>query len=340
MPNSYPRHLRIWERVQDNSLSPARPAVDWEGDGVRGSAGNETIFAGDAASLLRNVAANGDWGAMIGKELGAEVFNPNEAWSNQKARWLFARETLDPSPTGPKQTDAAEPFSLQWFLNIEHQRHQRRGRWIPRLLEFSKHPGETLLCIGNGLGTDWVQYARQGAAVVVCSPSADNLELMRRNFEVRGLSGRFLHSSPTCLPLDSASLDVACLGDILADAADPRGVVDEVYRVLKPGGKVLALAPAYYDVDYWYQTIFPWQRWLGWTKRVDTRVGYSARRLRRLFEGFIEHRVHKRQLRRSEVPHIWRFLPLSLLQRMFGRTLILKAFKPLSAISTQQMAAA
>jgi len=68
-------------------------------------------------------------------------------------------------------------------------------------------------------------------------------------------------------------------------------------------------------------------------------AGYSARRLRRFFEGFVEHRVHKRQLRRSEVPHIWRFLPLSLLQRMFGRTLILKAFKPLSAISTQQMAA-
>ena len=99
------------------------------------------------------------------------------------------------------------------------------------------------------------------------------------------------------------------------------------------------LPQRYDDVDYWHHAFFPWQRWLGWSKKANVQAGYSARRLRRLFDGFVEHRVHKRQLRRSEVPHIWRFLPLSLLQRMFGRTLILKAFKPLSAISVQQMAA-
>ena len=31
------------------------------------------------------------------------------------------------------------------FLEIEAQRFARRGRWIPRLLEFTKHSGETLL---------------------------------------------------------------------------------------------------------------------------------------------------------------------------------------------------
>jgi SAM-dependent methyltransferase len=269
----------------------------------------------------------------------SEVIIPIDVWSSQKARGFYAREALDSSPTGPKRTDGAEPFSLQWFLSIEHERHYRRGRWIPRLLEFSKHSGETLLCIGAGLGTDWVQFARHGAMVVVCCPSAEDLGLIRRNFQLRGLPGRFLHSSPWSLPLDNASIDVVCLGDVLADATGPRGIVDEVYRVLKPGGKVLALAPAYYDVDYWYHAFFRWQRWLGLNKKANVQAAYSARRLRRLFEGFVEHRVHKRQLRRSEVPHIWRFLPLSLLQRMLGRTLILKAFKPLSAISAQQMAA-
>jgi hypothetical protein len=51
----------------------------------------------------------------------------------------------------------------------------------------------------------------------------------------------------------------------------------------------------------------------------------------RLFGRFTEHRVRKRQLRRSEVPHLWRFLPLAVLARLMGRVLILKAFKPLSA---------
>jgi hypothetical protein len=66
---------------------------------------------------------------------------------------------------------------------------------------------------------------------------------------------------------------------------------------------------------------------------------FSARRLRRLFGAFIEHRVHKRQLRRSELPHAWRWLPLPLLERVMGHVLIIKAFKPLSAAITVPLAA-
>lgn len=264
---------------------------------------------------------------------------PNDVWANQKARALYARETLHPNPALAALPEGAEPFTLQWFLNIQHQRHHRKGRWIPRLLEFAKHSGEMLLGVGNGLGSDWVQYAREGAAVTVCSSSAEELSHIRRNFESRGLTGKFHHSAPSNLPLPNATIDVVCLGDVLFETADPQAVVQEVYRVLKPGGKVLALAPAYYDMDYWHHMIFPWLRWLGWVGPANLEAGYSARRLCRLFGEFVEHRVHKRQLRHSEVPHIWRFLPMSLLQRMFGRTLILKAFKPLSAIATQPMAA-
>src|SRR5947209_9741180 len=78
------------------------------------------------------------------------------------AHRLFAFESLtNPAAFGMEET--VEAYSLQWFLNIERQRHSRQGRWIPRLLEFAKHSGETLLGIGHGLGTDWVQYARCGA---------------------------------------------------------------------------------------------------------------------------------------------------------------------------------
>src|SRR5205085_1437651 len=50
------------------------------------------------------------------------------------AERLFANEALQSAP--PLPGDSAEPYSLQWFLNIEDQRHSRHGRWIPRLLEF------------------------------------------------------------------------------------------------------------------------------------------------------------------------------------------------------------
>src|SRR5258707_930447 len=60
------------------------------------------------------------------------------------AQKLYTAEALHPLSSSHAQ-DLPEPFSLQWFLSIENQRHGRRGRWLPRLLEFTKHTGETLL---------------------------------------------------------------------------------------------------------------------------------------------------------------------------------------------------
>jgi len=250
---------------------------------------------------------------------------------------LFAYEALDSAPP-PRAQEEVEPYSLQWFLNIENRRHSRQGRWIPKLLEFTKHAGETLLGLGHGLGTDWVQYARNDANVVVCSPSSPQLEVVRRNFEVRGLKGRFIQASPGSLPLDSASIDVAMVSSLMHGIDNPWQVAAEVYRVLKPGGKVLAVTSARYDVDYWFNTLFFWYRWLG-GKPAESKVPpehkYTGRQMRRLFQPFVEAKVYKRQLRRSEVPHLWRGIPTSLLARWMGRVLVFKGFKPVRTVAVE-----
>lgn len=289
---------------------------------MEGYPGKLRLWDGRAAALVQDLP-----------EVDSNVF----AGPHRPAEFadrLYACEALYP-PAAPAAGEA-EPYSLQWFLDIENQRHGKHGRWIPRLLEFGKHAGETLLGLGNGLGTDWLQYARHGAQVVVCSPSAEQLSLTRRNFELRGLGGRFLHSSPFALPLEASTIDVACVSSLLHEVSEPARVVGEVYRVLKPGGKVLAVTPARYDADFWFEVCFPWQRLF---RRRRDEVRFSARELRRLFGQFVEHRVYKRHLRRREVPHLWRWAPLPLLERAMGRVLVLKAFKPLSAAISLQAAA-
>src|SRR5262249_55897362 len=102
--------------------------------------------------------------------------------------------------------------------------------------------------------------------------------------------------------------------------------------------------PARFDVDFWYRTCFFWRRWLpGGLAPVNPagrRIAFTARSLRRLFGRVIEHRIRKRQLRRSRVPPIWRWAPLSVLERLMGRVLVLKAFKPLSTALPVAAAAA
>ena len=105
--------------------------------------------------------------------------------------------------------------------------------------------------------------------MLVCSSTTSQLELIRRNFEVRGLTGKFVNAHPNRLPLDSASVDVACLSSLHMGIDNAPAVVDEVYRVLKPGGKVLAVTASRYNVDFWFDTVFFWYRWLGGRVRRD-----------------------------------------------------------------------
>ena len=102
--------------------------------------------------------------------------------------------------------------------------------------------------------------------------------------------------------------------------------------MLKSGGKVIGLFPARYDAGYWQDLLLPLQ-WLYWRRPADPTDGTktSARRLRRRFAAFVKPTVGKRHLRRAELPHLWRVLPLVLLERLIGRVMVFKAFKPLSA---------
>ncbi len=254
------------------------------------------------------------------------------------AQKLYSLESLQPTPLQVRTQEVPEPYSLQWFLDIENQRHSKHGKWIPKLLEFAKHSGEKLLGLGHGLGTDWVQYAQNGAAVIVCSPATPQLELVRRNFELRRLHGRFIQAEPTCLPLEPSSIDVVCISSLHHGIDEPEKVIEEVYRVLKPGGKVLAVTPAFYDVDYWVRTLFFWNRWLQPNRgknplRCKRRL--SSGQVQQLFHRFSEINVRKRQLRRPEVPSVWRWIPLPILARLLGRVLVLKAFKPVRELTIE-----
>lgn len=258
----------------------------------------------------------------------------SEGASSEPSETWFVQEALRPRPRGL----LPEAYSRAWFERVELLRHGRHGEWMPRLLEFVKHPDETVLGLGDGLGTDWAAYARHGARVIVATSSAEQLSLVRRNFEARGLAGQFLLTAGE-LPLPSASIDVVNLNGLWSGCPGLEEWTGEIFRVLRPGGKVLAVLPAHYDARYWAAIFFPWRRWH--RSRPDDRchAGFTSRVLMQRFERFRDHRIHKRHLRRSELPHVWRLMPLSILERFMGRVLILKAFKPLTVVTSVSVAA-
>jgi len=245
---------------------------------------------------------------------------------------LANRELLRP-PTHLRTHRGLEPFSSAWFDELEQKRYARHGTWLPSALEFGRHPGESVLLLGPGLGSDAVRYQQQGTEVTIGITSHDHPDLIRRNLARHGLDVRIVSITATELPFASGAFDVVVWNALHTQSPESAPLIEDVFRVLKANGKVIGLFPARYDTGFWQDVLLPLQR-LYWRRSPDptTAPKHSARELCKRFAQFTDHRVYKRHLRRSELPHLWRVLPLILLERLIGRVLVLKAFKPLPAI--------
>lgn len=257
------------------------------------------------------------------------------SYTTDQSRYHFLLETLGRNSSNCTH----EPYSLDWFLEIESIRYSRHGSWLPRVLEFSKHSGEKLLGIGSGLGTDWLQYAKSGAEVSICSPDADQRYLIQRHFDLRGYKGQFFQLAKNTIPLGASSIDVVFLTSLLQLNIDPSSIIEEIFRVLKPGGKVLAIARSYYDVNYWCYRWLPFHGHKGEQSGEKEPVALKRKHLKQLFNRFAEHHYYKRHLRRSDLPHICRLLPLPMLERIMGKYMVIKAFKPVSSVKQTSQAA-
>ncbi len=253
-----------------------------------------------------------------------------------QAEWLACRETWRPFPSR-NPTSRQEPFTLPWFEEVEKRRYARHGKWIPKYFEFKRHRGDKVLGLGDGLGTDWVNYARHGATVFHCASTLDSQDAVRRNFELRGLMGNFQRGQLAALPYAADSMDVVCLSTLGGTIPALAEVVEEAFRVLKPGGKLLAALPAKYSAQFWSGVWLPWRRMF--SDAPEDRSSYSVRRVKRLLGRFAEVNWHKRHLRRSDVPHLWRWMLLPVMERLMGRFLVIKTFKPVAARGALRMAA-
>lgn len=99
-------------------------------------------------------------------------------------------------------------------------------------------PGEKILDLAAGTGTSSAAIAATGATVVAGDFSEGMLEVGRhKHANIPNLS--FVYADAMDLPFNSFEFDAVTISFGLRNVADPKKALAEIFRVTKPGGRIV-----------------------------------------------------------------------------------------------------
>lgn len=107
--------------------------------------------------------------------------------------------------------------------------------------------GERILDVGCGTGDDVLRLVASvglGGSVVGVDLSADLLEVARQRATQSEFPPAFARTDASLLPFPNATFDAAMVSRVLIHTPRPDVVLNEVVRVIRPGGRVVV-----FDVD-------------------------------------------------------------------------------------------
>ena len=247
---------------------------------------------------------------------------------------LRAREQWSQDPCGAEYEREHPLGTREFFDSIERHRYSQYAPWMPATMGFNQFPGEHLLEIGCGMGSDLVQFARGGAICTAIDITPRSIEITRHRFALYGLQGTFIISDGERLPFPSNSFDVVYSNGVLHHTPDTAGAIREIHRVLRPGGIAKVMLYHRNSFNYWVEIVL--RRGLLRAEFLRGRSAedimsrvvehseheatplvkvYSRKEIRSLFGVFTDVKVEVDQLLREEL----RFLSPLVSENLFRR---------------------
>jgi ubiquinone/menaquinone biosynthesis C-methylase UbiE len=204
------------------------------------------------------------------------------------------RAHWEADPCGSRLADAA-PGTREFFDQVEAER-DRLEPFIPSFAEFDRWRGRRVLEVGVGLGTDFVRFVRGGAQATGIDLTEAAAALVRTRLELEGLDADVRAADAEELPFPDGSFDLVYSWGVLHHTPNTRKALDEVRRVLAPGGEariMLYSRRSWFALGVWGKTaLLRGRPWRSFTDVLAAHVespgtkAYTGPELDRLFAGF------------------------------------------------------
>ena len=142
------------------------------------------------------------------------------------------------------------PGTLDFYRTLDEHRYQVHRR-LPLAAGFEKTRGLRVLEIGCGCGSEAERFARAGASYTAVDLTNAALSITQRRFQLANLEGRFVQGDAEDLPFADGAFDFVYSHGVLHHTPDTERTIQEVYRVLTPGGRAAIML--YYRDSFNYQ---------------------------------------------------------------------------------------
>lgn len=118
---------------------------------------------------------------------------------------------------------------------------------------FPLAPGDRVLDLGCGAGRHAFECYRRGAQVVALDQNGEEIREVAKWFAAMeeageapaGASATAMEGDALNLPFPDDSFDVVIISEVMEHIPDDKGVLAEMVRVLRPGGRIAVTVPRY-----------------------------------------------------------------------------------------------
>lgn len=178
-------------------------------------------------------ATAADQQASLEATLKDEILRMYEEVADQpegEFHFYHGREAAELFNYDPDELDKAPPAAVASFAGVGNPH-----------LRSELQPGETVLDLGSGAGLDGIISAwRVGPTgkVIGLDLNPTMCRRARANAEISGTQLECREGRMEAIPLDDDSVDVVISNGVINLSFQKRKVIEEVFRVVKPGGRI------------------------------------------------------------------------------------------------------
>jgi SAM-dependent methyltransferase len=165
----------------------------------------------------------------------------------------------DPVYTASDGTKETVAFGSREFFDRVDQTFYRwnasqHADGVPfgKMYPYAQYKGQQVLEVGCGMGTMAMNWALQGAHVTAVDLNPVAVAQTTERFRVFGLNGNILESDGRALRFDDASFDYVYSWGVLHHSPDLAQSIQELFRVLRPGGGFAVMLYNRHSFRQWY----------------------------------------------------------------------------------------